>query len=169
MAKNIPLILASRLVAGVILCSVSLAQAGSSQTGNKQPAPLSGLTFNHVTISVEDLDREAEWYGRVLGFKVTARSDSDPGFLSRQLRTPDYRIDMIKYKGSARPAPVQPLYLRQGWIHIAFNVPDLPAALTSLQALNTDVVVGSKDAKGVPTRLIIHDPEGNELEFFTPQ
>jgi hypothetical protein len=39
--------------------------------------------------------------------------------------------------------------------------------LKELQALNTDVTADNKDAKGVPTRLVVHDPEGNEIELFS--
>lgn len=153
--------------AGLLLCSICLSQALAAQSGDTPPAPLSGLIVDHVTISVENLDRESEWYEKVLGFKITQRSETNPDFLARQLRIPGYRIDLIKYKGSTRPAAAHPLYLQQGWIHIAFNIVDLPAALSELRALNTDVTVGTQDPKGVPTRLVVHDPEGNEVEIFT--
>jgi catechol 2,3-dioxygenase-like lactoylglutathione lyase family enzyme len=159
--------LAVQLVAGILFCSVALSQPGAAQASNAEPAALTGLVPHHVTISVEDLDRVSQWYVRVLGFKITQRFDTNPDFLLRQLSIPGYRIDMVKYKGSARPAPVNPRYLQQGWIHVAFSVPDLPAAYKELQALNTDVTA-DKDAKGVPTRVILHDPEGNEIEFFKP-
>jgi len=131
------------------------------------PTALTGLVPEHVTISVENPNRESEWYVRVLGFTVAPHSDTDPDFLNWHLSIPGYRIDLIKYKGSARPAPANPLYLKQGWIHIAFSVPDMAAAWKGLQALNTDVAANNKDAKGIPTRLVVHDPEGNEVEIFT--
>jgi len=152
----------------VSLCVLALSQAGLAQAG-RQPAPLTGLVAQHITISVENIDREAEWYERVLGFKLAKPSDDNPDFLNHHLTIPGYRIDLIKFKGSSRPVPVSPLYLRQGWIHIAFSVPDLSAAWKELQALNTDVTAPNKDAKGVPTRLVVHDPESNEIEFFAPK
>jgi catechol 2,3-dioxygenase-like lactoylglutathione lyase family enzyme len=167
MAKNLSKMLALQFVAGTLLCLVALSQPCAAQGGNMQAAPLTGLAPHHVTISVENLDQVSEWYVRVLGFKPAQRSDSNPDFLIQHLSILGYRIDLIKYKGSARPAPVNPLYLRQGWIHIAFSVPDLPAALKELQALNTDVTADNKDAKGVTTRLVVHDPEGNEIELFS--
>jgi len=167
MAKNLSRMLTVRFVAGIALCWLALSQPAKAQTGNAQAAALTGLVPHHVTISVEDLDRVSEWYVRVLDFKITQRFDTNPDFLLRQLSIPGYRIDMVKYKGSTRPAPVNPRYLQQGWIHIAFSVPDLPAAFKELQALNTDVTA-DKDAQGVPTRVILHDPEGNEIEFFKP-
>jgi catechol 2,3-dioxygenase-like lactoylglutathione lyase family enzyme len=130
------------------------------------PKPLTGLVPQHITISVEDMNRETDWYVKVLGFEIVPFNDTDPNFLNHHLTIPGYRIDLVKYKGSSRPAVPNPLYLQQGWIHIAFSVPDLDAALKQLQALHTDVKADSPDPKGVPSRLVVHDPEGNELEFF---
>jgi predicted enzyme related to lactoylglutathione lyase len=42
----------------------------------------------------------------------------------------------------------------------------MAAAWKELQALNADVTAPNKDANGVPTRLVVHDPEGNEIELF---
>lgn len=167
MARKLAKMLAAQFVGAILLCSVAPAQSSAAQAGNAQAAPLTGLVPHHVTISVENLDRVSEWYVRVLGFKSAPRSDSNPDFLNQHVIIPGYRIDLIKYKGSTRPAPVDPLYLRQGWIHIAFSVPDLGAALKELQALNTDVRADNTDPQGVPTRLVVHDPEGNEIELFS--
>jgi len=158
---------AVRFACMILFFWLVLSTPGAAQAGNTQPAPLTGLVPHHVTISVENLDRVAEWYERVLGFKLTHRSDTNPDFIVANLNIPGYRIDLVKFKGSVRPAPVDPRYLQQGWIHVAFSVPDLPAAFKQLQALNTDVTA-DKDANGVPTRVILHDPEGNEVEFFKP-
>lgn len=167
MAKKFSKMLGLQFAAGILLCWVALAQLSVAQAGDTQPAPLTGLVPHHVTISVGNLDRVSEWYVRVLGFKPAPSSGTNPDFLNQHLTIPGYRIDLIKFKGSTRLAPAEPLYLRQGWIHIAFSVPDLPAALKQLQALNTDVRADNKDAKGVPTRLVVHDPEGNEIELFS--
>ena len=153
--------LLAEFIAGVSLGAVALGSA-SAQTAR----PLTGLAPEHVTISVEDIDREAEWYVRVLGFTLTPPTDTNPDFRVHHLTMPGYRVDLVKYKGSSRSQPSHPLYLQQGWIHVAFSVPDLGAAMSQLKALNTDVTSDNNDAKGNPTRLVVHDPEGNELEFF---
>lgn len=138
------------------------AQAGGVQTG-----PLTGLTPHHITISVENLDGEIAWYKRVLGCTVGPFNDVRPGYQVRNLSLPGYRFDLIKNAGSSRPAEVNPRYLRQGFVHIAFGVQDLVASYKQLQDLKTDVAA-DKDANGVVTRIILHDPEGNEIEFFKP-
>jgi len=97
-------------VAAIFICGVALSQTGTGQTGNTQPGPLTGLAPDHATISVENIDRVAEWYERVLGFKVANRFDTNPDFILEQLSIPGYRIDLAKSKGSARPAAPNPVF-----------------------------------------------------------
>jgi catechol-2,3-dioxygenase len=166
MSKKLSRMSAVQFVAGSLICWAALAQSSAAQARDTKATALTGLAPQHITISVESLNRESEWYVDVLGFKAEPSSGGNPDFLIQHLTIPGYRIDLIKYKGSTRPAPVNPLYLRQGWIHIAFSVPDLATAFKELQALNTDVKADNKNAKGEPTRLVLHDPEGNEIELF---
>jgi len=147
---------------GVLFCGIAFAQ--QAPAGSAQPGPVTGLVPDHATISVENLEQEAAWYGRVLGFTVYSKSETNPDFLNWHLMIPGYRIDLVKYKGSKRPARVDPLYLQQGWTHVVFHVEDVAAAWKTLQALQVEVKV-NKDAKGVPIQLLIEDPEGNQIEI----
>jgi catechol 2,3-dioxygenase-like lactoylglutathione lyase family enzyme len=165
MAKNGLKSLACGVFASILLSSFVLSEAVVAQEGNSHLAAVDGLAADHVSISVEDLDRLTEWYEGVLGFKLAMQSDANPDFRVRQLRIPGYRIDLIKFKGSVRPAAASPRYAAQGFVHIAFNVPDLAATLRQLQAWRADVAE-EKDAKGLLNHLLLHDPEGNEMEIF---
>lgn len=149
------------LVAGMLLSGRAISQ--QPKTDN-QPGPVTGLVPDHATLSVENLDREAEWYERVLGFKVYSKSDSNPDFRNWHLVIPGYRIDLVKYKGSRRPPKPDPIYLQQGWIHVVFHVDDMEAAWKTLQALHVDAKM-NKDDKGVPTQILLEDPEGNQVEI----
>jgi catechol 2,3-dioxygenase-like lactoylglutathione lyase family enzyme len=119
---------------------------------------LSAIQSDHISISVEDLDKEIEWYGRVLGFKETNRMTRPP-MTNVNLRNGFYRIDLIKYTGSKR-TPAEPVYLQQGYVHLALSVPDIPAARAALMALDPDVKPGNGPA------IVLKDPEGNEIEIF---
>jgi catechol 2,3-dioxygenase-like lactoylglutathione lyase family enzyme len=168
MTKKLSRLLSGQRVVGILTCFAALAQVGMAQTGtalagHAQPGPVTGLVPDHATTSVENIDRVAEWYERVLGFKVANRFDTDPGFILEQLSIPGYRIDLVKFKGSARPAPPDPVFRQQGWVHVVFNVEDLPAALKQLQALNV-TLSSNKDTNGNLSRIVLHDPEGNEVE-----
>jgi catechol 2,3-dioxygenase-like lactoylglutathione lyase family enzyme len=162
MTKQFAWALAGPFVLGALLCCGARAQQQPA-AGGGQPSPITGLRPDHATLSVENLDREAEWYERVLGMKVLHRMDQNPDMINQQMAIPGYRIDLIKYKGSTRPPHVNPLYLQQGWIHVVFHVDDLSAAVRQVKALGVDAKINNDD-KGAPSQILLHDPEGNEIE-----
>ena len=139
------------------------ASAAGAQTPVSAP-PVSGLVPDHATASVENMEREAAWYERVLGFKVFSKSDSNPDFRNWHLVIPGYRIDLVQWKGSHREPTGSSVYLKQGWTHVVFHVADVAAAVKQLEALHEPHEV-NKDPKGVPIQILIHDPEGNEIEI----
>ena len=141
----------------------ALAQPASGDSAAAAP-PVSGLVPDHATLSVENLEKEAEWYGRVLGFKVFSRSDSNPDFRNWHLVIPGYRIDMVKWKGSHREPEGSSVYLKQGWTHVVFHVAEVALAVKQLEALHVEMQV-NKDPKGVPIQILIRDPEGNQIEI----
>lgn len=142
------------------LCGAAFAQ----QPPAAEAPPVTGLVPDHATLSVENMEREAEWYGRVLGFKVFSKSENNPDFRNWHLVIPGYRIDMVKYKGSKRAPPSESVYLQQGWTHVVFHVADVAAVVKALEALHVDAKV-NKLPDGVPIQILIHDPEGNEIEI----
>ncbi len=149
------------------VCVPSFAQSTASQATTSPEmttGPVTGLAPDHATLSVANIEREAEWYERVLGFKPFSKSEANPDFRNWHLVIPGYRIDLVQFKGSKRPPPLESPYLQQGWTHVVFHVEDVSLALRQLQALNVDVVV-ARDRDGVPIQLRIRDPEGNEVEI----
>jgi catechol 2,3-dioxygenase-like lactoylglutathione lyase family enzyme len=130
----------------------------------QNPPPVTGLAPDHATLSVENIEREAEWLERVLGFKVFSKSDSNPDFRNWHLVIPGYRIDLVKFKGSKRPPKADAVYSWQGWTHVVFHVEDVAAAVKALEALHEDIKV-NKDPSGTPIQILLHDPEGNEFEI----
>ena len=137
--------------------SPTAASATAQTDSNALPSALSDIRADHLSISVEDLDREIAWYGRVLGFKESKRRVT-PAMTNVNLRNANFRIDLIKYPGSKR-TPADPVYLQQGFAHLAMTVPDLQAARTALVALGADVKSGTG-------AIVLRDPEGNEIEIF---
>jgi hypothetical protein len=86
------------------------------------------LSTNHVTASVANLEQEAAWYERVLGFHRSAlllggRKD----FGLYQMTMPGNRIDLVWQMGSARHQQAKGR-MEQGWLHVVFNTPDLKVA-----------------------------------------
>ncbi|HUO21569.1 MAG TPA: VOC family protein [Caulobacteraceae bacterium] len=135
-----------------------------SAADSASPPPVTGLVPDHATLSVENLELEAAWYQRVLGFKIYSRSEANPDMRNWHLVIPGYRIDMVKFKGSHRDPDGPSVYSKQGWTHVVFHVPDVAQALKTLQALHVDTQV-NRDPKGVPIQILIRDPEGNQIEI----
>jgi len=168
MFKRIAGFFAAPILACVLFIGTAFSQQPSAANGSQAP-PITGLVPDHATLSVENLDVEAAWYERVLGFKVLRKMDSNPDFINQQMAIPGYRIDLIKYKGSKRPAPVDPLYVQQGWIHVVFHVDSVATALSQLQALHVQPKSIGKDDQGNPISIMLRDPENNEIEVRRQQ
>ena len=120
------------------------------------------LTPHHATISVADLDKESQWYATVLGFEKSNSFDN-PDVRGCWMVIPGYRIDLIQQRGSSR-MDTHIGRLRQGWLHVVFQTSMIEKALKRLQAAGTDVKAFRYD-DGHLQRLILHDPEGNEIEL----
>jgi catechol 2,3-dioxygenase-like lactoylglutathione lyase family enzyme len=175
MLNKLSKILALHFMLGVLLCGVAFTQQPAAD--DAQAPPVSGLVPDHATLSVANIQVEAEWYGRVLGFKPLSKS-GESDLMNWHLVIPGYRIDLIQAKGSKRPAAVDPVYrsvngqmvpidpidLQQGWVHVVFHVEDVAAAWKQLQALHVDVKV-TKLKDGTPIQLNMLDPEGNAIEI----
>jgi catechol 2,3-dioxygenase-like lactoylglutathione lyase family enzyme len=120
------------------------------------------LTAHHATISVANLEKESQWYTSVLGFERSNSFDS-PDTRRCWMVIPGYRIDLIQQKGSSkRDSRIGPL--KQGWLHVVFQTPMIAEALKRLESAGTDVKAFTSE-DGHLQRLILHDPEGNEVEL----
>ena len=128
-----------------------------------EPNPL-GLTPDHATISVADLAKERDWYVRVLGFKEMNHIERGSDFAISQMTIPGYRIDLVWQRGSSRSKRASGDF-EQGWRHIVFRTPIVDQAYKLLVAQQTDVKA-ERDSASAITRLLVHDPEGNEFEIF---
>lgn len=157
------------------LCTVQTSWTQTTPTPSgpvAEPSVLDHMQPDHATVSVQDLDRERDWYMRVLGFKVL-RQMTNPTSEVLMMAMPGYRIDLLHQHGSSRPAAVQPQSLHQGWLHVVFNVPpeEVEKALAVLKARGTDVkpstlsVQANSEHKEAIWLLQLHDPEGNEIEI----
>src|SRR5579872_298303 len=98
MFKRIADFLATSMIVGVLFSGHAFPQQPSTTPDALKAPPISGLVPDHATLSVDNLDVEAAWYERVLGFKVLRKMDSNPDMINQQMAIPGYRIDLIKYK-----------------------------------------------------------------------
>jgi catechol 2,3-dioxygenase-like lactoylglutathione lyase family enzyme len=144
------------------LALMSLLLWGELLAQTTDPNPLQ-LYPDHATASVADLGTESEWYQRVLGFHEIARMHPGPDFEVFHMAIPGYRIDLVRQKGSTR-RHVATGYFAQGWLHVVFKTPMIDADYKRLVDLGTDVKA-DRNPQAAISRLVFHDPEGNELEI----
>jgi catechol 2,3-dioxygenase-like lactoylglutathione lyase family enzyme len=133
------------------------------------------IRFDHVNISVADLEVQRAWYETALGFaKVVERVElDDPPVRTVVLEAPGgMRIELIERAGSVRSRDdADPLEAtgEQGYGHWAVDVEDLDIAFAQLAAAGAQTVWPPADAATAGARFAyVKDPEGNLLELIQP-
>lgn len=154
--------LSSVLSLACVLCVLAMAPARAlAQAVQENPL---ALAPDHATISVADLARERDWFSRVLGFRQLDHIERGTDFAISMMGIPGYRIDLVWQRGSSRSKRGTGDF-EQGWRHIVFSTTMLDQDYERLVELKSDVTA-DRDSKSVITRLLLHDPEGNEFEIF---
>lgn len=153
-----------RIVGWLALLALAFIAWEKSVAQSSKLNPLN-LSTNHVTASVANPEREADWYERVLGFHRSKLLGGRRDFGLYQMTMPGNRIDLVWQMGSSRHQQAMGP-LEQGWLHVVFNTPDLNAAYQYLVAQGTDVKI-ERDEQQRIVHLTLHDPEGNEIGLVT--
>jgi catechol 2,3-dioxygenase-like lactoylglutathione lyase family enzyme len=158
----------------LFICAVAFhnvaAGTGTQNAGDKEPksssaAPDLSLRADRILLSVTNIDSEREFYRDKLGFTQGQHIVYGPEREVWQMTIPGYRMDIVRATGSQPYKIASPRYMQQGWVHIAFSAPNLSAAFDFLKSAGTDVIANRDEHQGI-TRLLVHDPEGNEIEIF---
>jgi catechol 2,3-dioxygenase-like lactoylglutathione lyase family enzyme len=133
------------------------------------------ISFNHVSLSVADLDAQVRWYAEAMGFtEVVERVElPDPPVRTAVLETANgLRIEMIERAGSERLASyADPLEASraQGYGHWAVEVGDLDVYFSQIIGSGAAAVWPPADAAQPGTRFAyVQDPEGNLIELIQP-
>ena len=100
----------------------------------------------------------------VLRFREVNHIHRGADFEACRVSIPGFSIDLVWQKGS-RKSDKAAGNLEQGWIHVVFKTPIINQAYAALTSAHTDVKP-DRDPQGAITRLLVHDPEGNEIEIF---
>ena len=134
-----------------------------------------GIRFDHVSVSVADLDAQVAWYQQALGFaNVVERYElPEPPVRTAILQAaPGIRIELIERRGSERTGEYSdPLDMTrsQGYGHWAVDVDDLDAAFAWLLDAGATEVWPPADAVAPGARFgYVKDPEGNLIELIQP-
>ena len=121
----------------------------------------------HVSLTVTDIDRSTQWYGRVFGFVVLG-----------EVTSPEFRFRTLLHERSfASLALAQPLDVRDrafdegrvGLHHLAYHVPeradlvDWSRHLDSLEVAHSGVL---KPEWELGAQIWLRDPDGIQLEIY---
>ena len=122
--------------------------------------------YHHVSLSVSDLGKSADWYRQTLGFETDAEIEGN-GFRRTRLRAPGSGLTLTLTahdQQSGEPFDER----RAGVDHIAFNVGsaeavhELKGRFAELGVVHSDV----KQAASGSAMVTLRDPDNIQLEVF---
>ncbi len=132
----------------------------------------STATFDHVGLTVSDLDRAVRWYARALELEVEFEFEL-PGFQFRgvmMLSPTGYRLELLERHGSQPgPAATNPLEaaLTRGYGHMCLDVAVVDAAYDALLAAGASERMSPRPSPEPGVRMAyVADPEGNLIELL---
>lgn len=131
--------------------------------------PLEGATYDHVALSVADLDTMVAFYG-CMGFEEIDRVDFAPAPVRLAvLRTAGaLKLELTSRDGSSGEPPTDAVgaALRRGVFHFALRVDDLVATVEAAVAGGARMVSAPRtNARSTGDYAYIADPEGNLIEL----
>lgn len=139
--------------------------------------------FDHVGITVKNLERSLEFYCGVLGFQqlgpigdfaddqeeIKAMGMPEPNaYRCVLIRTPNGLIEMFDYKRNTHPNVVNLPADSVGKLHLAFTVDDVAAEVEKLKKHNIHFYGTPREDvldDGKITWVYFSDPDGITLEF----
>ena len=115
--------------------------------------------IDHPAVAADDVDKLAEWYCDVLGFKKKFRHDK-PIWI---VEAPDGTyVEIMPKDDSPRQ---ERNVLTPGWSHVAFRVNNFEAANAHLDKLGVNWMGEAVEAIGGGTVRSFMDPDGNMLQI----
>jgi lactoylglutathione lyase len=132
----------------------------------------SDATFDHVGLTVADLDAAVGWYRRALGLVVHFEFAFDTfEFRAAMLIGPTgYRLELLERAGSAPgPAAANPIEAAavRGYGHICLDVHDVDTAYAALLEAGAGERMSPRASPEAGVRMaFVADPEGNLIELI---
>ena len=124
--------------------------------------------IDHVEIVTDQLDRTAQFYTDVLGFKIRAKDRIDRSSLGVPidlvyLELGGTTVELIAYDGaSVAPAPTGE---HLGYRMMALEVDDMQRTVEYLKSKGVEITWGPRVREGEYARAEIRDPNGYSIEL----
>jgi catechol-2,3-dioxygenase len=121
--------------------------------------------IGHIVLYVEDLERSADFYGRVLGWRQAA--PAMPGFRAVAFSSGRTHHELLLIEVGPEAAPL-PSGRHLGLYHFGVNIGDTDQDLREAMAQLRDngVPIVGVAGHAVTHSLYVLDPDGNEVELY---
>jgi len=145
---------------------------GDGAVGPVARGPHRALRFDHVGLSVAELERSRRFYAEVLGFDRVEDAFELPDHEIRGLvlvNPVGVRIELFERRGSKPGRLGHPTdgALTQGWFQFALAVADAETAFADAVAAGATPLLSPRVAPDGRSRVaFIGDPDGNLIEFL---
>lgn len=132
------------------------------------PPESSELAFDHVTLTVSDLNEALQFYQGTLGFPMNGQlvMNDERGFVITYLQAGSAVIELFSFDKPTIHHRWNPDETVLGLKHIGFLVDDVDAVADRLKTANVPFIYQPNDALGNVKTAFFEDPDGNALELI---
>jgi catechol 2,3-dioxygenase-like lactoylglutathione lyase family enzyme len=124
--------------------------------------------FDHVAVTVQDMERSVGFYRDLLGFEVVGQLLlDDDTFKIVYLRSGEAHLELFAFRGAMVETPVGLPDTVGGYRHLALQTSEVDAVAARLKAAGVTFTVEPLDAVGGVRLAFFRDPDGNLLELVS--
>ena len=130
--------------------------------------PHASLRFDHVAITVQDMERSVAFYRDLLDFEVLGQLFLEGGAIKLVfLRSGGGCVELFEYRDQRAETAVGVPDTVGGFKHLALQTDDVDGVAARLKAADVDFTLEPLDAVGSVRLAFFRDPDGNLLELVS--
>jgi lactoylglutathione lyase len=125
------------------------------------------LVFDHVAVTVSELDKALAFYGDGLGFPIIGKLifNDKRGFVITYLKAQTAVLELFSFSDPTRGNAWNPDIMVLGLKHIGFNVERIDAAMKDLKAAGIPILRETVESFGNTRTALFEGPDGLALEL----